>query len=195
VRCPSDEPCALKIRVAVAPRSNQVSIGSSNDRAVCLGFVLEPQQQSNWCWAAIAVSLAHFYGVGRYTQHEVAVAVLGARKTDEELPSDQINTIALLDDALRFVRCAASWSPGRPALREIAREIMSGRPVCVCLQWQTGDAHYVVLTGCDAGSGELTVEDPLHGPSLQQFDTFPRTYRSAGAVWRGSYWTAPGLDG
>ena len=139
------------------------------------------------------MSLARHYGSGNFTQRHVAMAVLGAQAQDEAAAIDQINSIALLEDALFHVGCTASWTPGRPALRDIASEIAAGRPVCVCLQWQGGDAHYVVLTGC-TGSGELMVEDPLHGASLQQFEAFPQTYRSAGTVWRGVYWTAPRVD-
>jgi len=135
--------------------------------------------------------LARYYGVGEFTQHDIAVAVLSERTEGELMAPSQINTVASLEDALRHVRCTASWSPGRPSLREIASEIAAWRPVCVCLQWQTGDAHYVVLTGCAAETGELTVEDPLHGRSLQNFNAFPKTYRSAGTVWRGVYWTGP----
>ena len=186
---------------------NEAFIGVSADQSSFIAFALEPQQQSNWCWAAIAVSLARYYGVGEFTQHQVALAVLGTRQVygeqvyaeqvsgeqvhAESVSPDRFNTVALLEDALRHVGCRASWTPGRPELRDIAAEIAAGRPVCACLQWRTGDAHYVVLTGCLAETGELTVEDPLQGRSLQKFDAFPGVYRSAGTVWRGVYWTAP----
>jgi hypothetical protein len=45
-----------------------------------------------------------------------------------------------------------------------------------------------VITGYAAGSGELYVQDPLHGPSLQAFERFPAQYRSTG-LWRGTFWT------
>jgi hypothetical protein len=176
---------------------DEAFIGASAEQSSFIAFALEPQQQSNWCWAAIAVSLARYYGVGEFTQHQVALAVLGTRQVHEEqvygesVSPDRFNTIALLEDALQYVGCRASWTPGRPELRDIVAEIAAGRPVCACLQWRTGDAHYVVLTGCLAETGELTVEDPLQVHSLQKFDAFPGVYRSAGTVWRGVYWTAP----
>jgi hypothetical protein len=154
---------------------------------------VEHQQRTNWCWAAIAVSLARHYGTGAFTQDEVAAGVFGIMGSNAaHAVDDRANSVALLDDALRFVGCHASWTPGRPVLADIARELAGKRPPCVCLEWSSGDAHYVVVTGCVGSSGELTIGDPLHGTSMQLFHAFPATYRSAGAVWRGVYWTGPG---
>jgi hypothetical protein len=183
----------LRLRISHPPDPSQPSNALGPHETGFIPFVLQRKERSNWCWAAIAVSLGDYYGMGRFTQCGVAAAVLG---TSTEADSDAIdlsNRTASLEDALLCVGCHVSWSPGRPALHDIAADIVHGRPVCVCLQWRSGDAHYVVLTGC-TDHGELTVEDPLHGSSLQQFGDFPNTYRCAGTVWRGVYWTRPKQD-
>jgi Papain-like cysteine protease AvrRpt2 len=163
---------ALAWPYAAAPAERRAS-------AAVLPMSVERQELSNWCWAAIAAALARHFKTGEFRQDEIAQIV------------ERRNTTAALDDALRRVGCVGRWSPGRPPFEHIAAEIAQGRPLCVCIQWQSGDAHYVVVTGCHTDTREIVIEDSLHGPSVHPFDEFPRSYRGSRAVWRGVYWTSP----
>lgn len=148
-----------------------------------LALTLQPQQRTNWCWAAIAASIARYYGAPQWQQQDVANAVLG--------PNVEQDVCAQLDDALRAVGCFSHWTMGRPPLERIRHELDAERPVCVCLEWRGGGMHYVVIDGYDVERRELRLGDTLHGPSLQQYDEFPRAYRGRPALWRATLWTEP----
>lgn len=142
---------------------------------------LELQQGANWCWAAIASCLGRFYGTSHLSQSEIAALVLDPRG-DSDSP-------AFLNEALACAGCFSHWSPGRPTLERIIQELAEGRPLCTCIEWKNGGAHYVLITGAFLDSRELYVQDPEQGPSIQTFDNFPVRYRQSG-WWRGVYWTA-----
>lgn len=163
---------------------------------VVLDFLMQRQELSKWCWAAISVSLGRYYGVARWQQHGVAGALMGfdcSRFREEPRVRARCNKYAMLDEALQLAGCYSHWSPGRPTFERIRAEIDAGRPVCLQIEWRRGGMHYAVVIGYDAG-GELYVEDPLHGPSVQPFEKFPGGYRKGGGVWRGTYWTCPPAD-
>lgn len=159
-----------------------------------LDLLMQRQSLPKWCWAAIAASLARYYQSGPYDQHELASALLGIDCThyQEPLPvAAQCDNEALLHEALTLVGCYSHWSPGRPSFEHIQTELESGRPVCVRIEWHAGGSHYIALIGYYADTGEVYVEDPLHGPSIHPFHAFPDSYRISGGVWRETYWTRP----
>lgn len=162
-----------------------------------LDLSVSRQELPKWCWAAIAGSMGRYYGTGLWPQHEVARAVLGCDcsrfREDEELRA-RCDAYAMLDDALRLTGCYSHWSPGRPTFERLRAEIVAGRPACLQIDWYRGGAHYVVLTGYYDDTGEVYIQDPLHGPSVQDFASYPRHYCGIGGVWAGTFWTCPPLD-
>lgn len=163
-----------------------------------LDLALQRQELEHWCWAAIAASLGDYYGLRHLSQHEIAGTLLGLDCTgirEDPHARARCDATAMLDEALKLVGCFSHWSPGRPAFERIQAEIDTGRPVCLAVDWKTGGSHYAVVTGYSTGSRELFVEDPLLGPSVQQFDAFPAHYRGTGGYWRGTYWTCPPTAG
>src|ERR1700685_859390 len=181
----------LRIDPPAARTEGYSGVMRTPDLAKCvLNFVMQPQQFSNWCWAAIAASLVNFYGIGRAKQEEIAASVVGfGRDASGEPIRGGSNVPAMLDEALRASGCYSHWSPGGPTFERIAREIEAGRPLCVSIEWRTGGGHYVVISGHHSESRELHVEDPKHGRSVQRFDDFPNRYQGCGAIWRGVFWT------
>jgi hypothetical protein len=161
-----------------------------------LDFVMQHQELSKWCWAAISVSMGRYYGTRYCQQHEVASALLGfdcSHFQEEPEVAARCNEYAMLDEALQLVGCYSHWSPGRPTFERIQAEIDAGRPICLRVEWYRGGSHYVVLVGYYAGTREIYIEDALHGPSIQAFDKFPNNYRMSGGVWRETFWTCPCL--
>jgi hypothetical protein len=159
-----------------------------------LDLIMQRQELEHWCWAAIAVSLGAFYGTRRMMQHEAAGALLGMDCSGFQSEPDVVSrcdVCAMLDDALKLVGCFSHWSPGRPTFERIRTEIDAGRPVCFCVDWKTGGSHYAVISGYYANTREVYVADPLHGPSVQAYSTFPTQYRGIGGFWRGTFWTSP----
>jgi len=158
-----------------------------------LDLVVERQALGNWCWAAIGAAFADYYRGAPQTQHGVASGLLGydcsGSGADPAL-SARCNVMAMLDAVLERLGCFSHWSPGKPALERIEAEIDAGRPIALSIDWRSGGSHYVAVTGCSVEAGDVYVADPLHGPSVQAFATFPHQYRGGG-YWRGTYWTAP----
>lgn len=155
-----------------------------------LDLVIDRQRQANWCWAALASSLARYYGAETVEQHEIASRVLGMECGERGL-DERSNVYATLRDALRAVGCYSHWSPARPSFERIRSEIDAGRPLCVCIEWRTSGLHYLAVTGYHEHPAELRVDDPLHGLSIHRYEEFPGQYRATGAVWRNTIWTSP----
>lgn len=171
-----------------------------------LDLVVPRQAMDRWCWAAIAASFGKYYGLWPREQVAVVSDWLGEDcagfRTDQTLAA-RCNVLAMLDAVLARLGCFTHWSPGRPSWARLAEEIGAGRPVAIGLDWRAGGSHYVAITGCwlsaAAGPGvrvdQIYVDDPMVGPSVQPFGSFPQDYR-AGGYWRGTYWTsAPALEG
>ncbi|NEW06828.1 hypothetical protein GK047_12485 [Paenibacillus sp. SYP-B3998] len=174
----------------------KLSSGSRTDTRV-LPLILEPQQLSNWCWAALSASIGRYYGAVDMGQPEIAGKLLAmdcSRHMEEPEVATACNTVAMLDDALRLVGCFSHWSPAKPAFERIAMEIDAGRPVCLCLEWKFGGTHYAVITGYSARAGDVYIEDPLHGSSVQAYASFPGGYLGSAGYWRGTYWTQSPLN-
>jgi len=159
-----------------------------------LDLSVERQEKSRWCWSAIAVSLARFYGTGDWRQSDLAAQVLaGSGSLPPENETDPLNREALLEDALRLVRCFSHWSSGRPTFERLAMELSLGRPLCVRVGWHKGGGHYAVISACAPETRKIFVNDPLHGISAQLFDNFPAYYLAKRGVWAETIWTrSPG---
>lgn len=162
------------------------------------GLLLERQERSRWCWAAIAVSLARHFGLTGpagtpWTQRELAARLLSEVPPDAApAPADGddlLNRELLLEQALRVVGCFSHWSRGRPSPQRLAAELQAGQPVCLRIAWHDGGSHYVAVAGLEPATGEVFVQDPLHGPSVHAYEGFPDRYRNRGGVWAETVWT------
>ena len=157
-----------------------------------LDFVIQRQKLSKWCWAAIAASLGNYYRTSYLQQHEVASRMLKfdcSRFHESTSVATHCNQCAMIDEALRISGCYSHWSPGRPTFDRIQSEIDVGQPICLRLEWYKGGFHYLVLIGYYNETGEIYVDDPLHGSSVQVFENFPSSYRGTGGIWRETFWT------
>jgi len=172
--------------------SNRVGATSSLDDITLLKLDLPHQEQSNWCWAAIARSLAGYYGLGDFSQSDIVGRMFG--RPGDERAANEFNVTALLGEAVRVVGVSAQWSPGRASFHRIAQSIDAGRPVCVCIQWPTGESHYAVIEGYAPRHEELAITDSLFGPSIHPYSAFPHAYQARDAIWRGTWWTAPAVE-
>ncbi len=167
-----------------------------------LDFQMEPQKRSRWCWAAIAAAMGQFYQTSRWTQDQVAGALLGfdcsaleGAQSDQDSEaallgqSDAYNVNRKLDEALKFTNSYSHWSLGKPLFERIQLELDAGRPPCVRIEWYNGGAHYIVVVGYNAHTQEIFIEDPRAGFSRQRFASFPREYGNDGGVWTETFWT------
>ncbi len=165
-----------------------------------LTFRIQRQQQSEWCWAAVAASVEQFFDpdpdpASRLKQCEVADMVL---KDKDKMPKpkccedpEDCDLPAELEDALKKIykwRDTLDVDPltgakGSLTFEQVKREIDRGRPVCAGIRWKSGTGHFVVVRGyrvLGSGAQQLYVADPLYPSSLVDFNEFTVAYYGEG---------------
>lgn len=155
-----------------------------------LDFTMQPQDQSNWCWAAVAASVARFFKRSS-TVTQCAVANGQLRRDDccAGGASGPCNVYGLLASSLHRVGHLQRWAVGKRAtLAELTAEIDQARPLCLRVAWFMGGAHFLAVSGYLAGSELVAVEDPWWGQSDVPYDILRTSYQDAGR-WTDSYYT------
>ncbi len=158
-----------------------------------LNFRLNRQLHSNWCWASIGEACSKQFGKFAYSQRELAAHFFSKKYPSLSEIELELDEEASLDEILRLTGCFSHWSPGRPSFERIQSEIVSNRPVFLSLEWNRSGIHYLCIIGFDAERREIFLDDPSFGPSCQDFDSFPKDYRSAGGVWCCTFWVSPSV--
>lgn len=162
-----------------------------------LEFEMETQCHSNWCWAAVASSVAAYYDrEGNIRQCEIANLELerddccdhqcGAMDVDFNVTNvfaSPLNRVGCFQRLARFKQATPS---------QVLDELEARRPVCVRTLWPDGGAHFLAIVGCwsDAeGTPMLTVDDPFWGRSEYSYDRFSDHYQLLGGKWNDTYYT------
>jgi hypothetical protein len=156
-----------------------------------LGFVMQSQQQTNWCWAAVAASVAAYFNSagpsgGPWKQCEIAGNVRNDPTCCQDGTTPNCNHDDLLDSALNTVHHLAGPPEASPiSYAEVAQEIDNNRPVAVRIGWYGGGGHFLALAGYeDAGGAQIVdVEDPWYGPSTYDYTQFCTRYQSGAGEW------------
>jgi len=139
-----------------------------------MAFPMEQQQQTDWCWDAVAVSVDHYFDPkSPWTQPKFAAKVLHLPQAEAVQPaadrpfylSDALAALNLLKDN---PQCSLSFS-------EIQQQLDQNLPVCVHIAWTGGGgSHYVVVTGYSTSPGRtpiVCVSDPwLRDGNIVQWD-------------------------
>lgn len=158
-----------------------------------LGFAMEPQQQTQWCWSALAVSVDRYYdSVSEWAQCTLAGAVLGVGFCCEQGASPECNQPFVVHVPLDTVRKLNVAFPAQLPFEDLLSEIGGERPVACRIGWHYGGGHFVVLYGFDDPQGErwVYVADPWWGTSIYPYAGFAEGYRNAGR-WTHTYLTRP----
>lgn len=152
-----------------------------------LGFTMQPQQQTQWCWAANSVSVVLYYDpASGQTQCAVANIALGQTTCCADGSTAQCNQPWFLDQALNIVGNLNAWSSGKATQAAIKAEIDQCRPFCLRIGWNGGGGHFVTVYGYSRRG--LTIGDPFYGNSVVDYAAFPSTYQGGGA-WTDNYTT------
>ena len=143
-------------RVTTAPGPAVVA------HSVTLSFTNHWQVQTEWCWVAVAESIALHHGSLPGCQCSLASGPLSlnccelANKTSG-------NQRGSLTQALAAVGHLALVLLRPPTFAEVSAELLANRPVAARFEWSNGDAHFVVIVGCEvdaSGVEWLEIEDP-----------------------------------
>lgn len=157
-----------------------------------LNFNMQAQQQTNWCWAAVATSVALFYNPSStWTQCTLVNAELGETTCCSNGGSAACNKPWYLDKALQRVGQLDSWSSGAMSFANVRAEIDNSRPLGVRIGWSGGGGHFVVVDGyLNDASQQVAIEDPWYGASDMSYTAFSSSYQTSGS-WSHSYETQP----
>jgi hypothetical protein len=193
-------------RVAAAPlahskgwralRSSSAMLGGASR---CTGLVVEPQQQTQWCWAAVAKSISHYYDAGSpWTQCTIVNAELGQTGCCTGGGTAACNQPWYLDLALTRVGRLQSVTPGTMSFSMLQWLTMNNNPPCARQGWAGGGGHFVAIACCyqfrslatNTTSNSVAVSDPWYGDSVVDYATFVSGYMGTG-TWTHSYRTQP----
>ena len=165
-----------------------------------LNFQIEEQQHNNWCWAAVAVSVSHYFSaksewcqcrlVSRIAKRRnLKVAGCGTCQKTKGVP-EKCNFPWYLDEALRIVRRVRGKLTGPLSFSAIKKRIKEQLPIPVRITWGAGGAHFVVLSGCEtssAGNKWVDVEDPFVGSSTWLYEEFKSNYQYSQGRWTATF--------
>ncbi len=168
-------------------------VGTTAEAAVpperLLDFSMQPQKETEWCWAAVSTSVSLFYEqTSAWTQCTVVNSQLGQTTCCTQGSSTTCNVASYLTPALQLVGHLAHDFGRALSMAEIAVEIDAGRPVALCIDWTGGGGHFVVIDGYDETAGTVDIKDSLFGASTEPLSQFPASYQGGG-TWSWTYLT------
>ena len=155
-----------------------------------LSFNMEAQTQSNWCWAATATSVSHFYWLlSTWTQCLIASGELPPNNCCTSPVPIPCNIPWYLDRALTRTNNFVSIT-GTVSFQTVCDEIDAGRPVGARVGWSGGGGHFMVIYGYSSvgGTNYFDIDDPIYGKSHLTVAAFSSSYQGSGA-WTHTYFT------
>jgi len=163
-----------------------------------LGFVIEPQFQTNWCWAAVSKSVSEFYDhASPWTQCSIANAALPRTDCCGQGAGAACNVPWYLQTALGVtdnLRQMLSHALDEAAIRT---EIAASAPIGVRVGWFGGGGHFMVVDGClTASDGTVYIDicDPIYLNTRFALDAFAASYQGGG-TWIHTYLTQASSGG
>jgi hypothetical protein len=171
-----------------------VALAGAPAASSALPLVMQIQEKSQWCWAAVSSSIKDFYGTGAMTQCAIAGAELGLACCPTNSAAPGCNTPWYLDRALRRVGHLDRMTFASESFTTVQLEVNGGRPLCARIAWAGSGAHFMGLGGWSidqSGTQYVDVHDPFYGFTTATNASFVSSYRTPGDTWTHSYFTAP----
>ena len=155
-----------------------------------LTFSMQRQQQTQWCWAAVSVSVVAYYDAGTsWTQCQMVCQELDQSSCCGDGSTQACNQPWYLDQALTRAGALVRKEPApSTGLGPANDEIQAGRPVCARIGWSGGGGHVVVIEGYRYDREQIALDDPWSGASDLPVNTFRAAYQGNG-TWTHSYLT------
>ena len=167
-----------------------VIIGGALIQTRQLSFNMQPQLQSDWCWAATSTSVSLYYWTGSpWTQCKVAGAELSQNTCCQAPVPEPCNVAWSLQKALTRTNNFVSIS-SPIGFDQVKVEIDSGRPLGARIGWHDGGGHFVAIYGyIEAGNAQyFNIDDPIYGKSHPSVSEFTNNYQQSGS-WTDAYIT------
>jgi hypothetical protein len=188
--------------------SQAVSINpplQAESKAVTQPFVMQTQEATNWCWAAVAVSVNDFFNPPNalagppWTQSTLANKLLGITSSpgcDQTPVPTPCNKPEALDVALTITQ---NLMPDGARFNQhltfdsIQKWVAAQLPLGARITWFGGGAHFIALDGCklmSSGQRMVHVQDPSFSstspPGLWDYDALVESYLEEG-YWSDTY--------
>ena len=159
-----------------------------------LAFVIEHQQQTEWCWAAVSKSVSTFFdSAAGWTQCAIVNSEMGRSDCCTKGGSPFCNCTWYLERALQRVSKFRNMLNSPSDRLTVRGEVDISNPMGARILWARGGGHFVALYGYDDSDPDhllVVVGDPWYGASIVDFDTFTTNYLGMGS-WTHSYFTRP----
>ncbi len=153
-----------------------------------LSFAMQHQQQTQWCWAAVAANVSAFFDSNTsWTQCTIVNAELDRSDCCSHGSSANCNRPWYLDRALSRTGNLQTWSTGARALTDVIDEVNAERPLCARIGWSGGGGHFLAIDGYNCELAMVAVDDPWYGASDVTLSTFQTAYQGTGS-WTHTYW-------
>jgi len=169
---------------AVQPIGAAEDLVAASPAGPSIEFTIQQQAVDQWCWAAVAVSVALTYDLGtRWSQQCLLANDLFTQQTCCDDPSSQAcNQQARLEDALSKTGHLDQGPIPPIPFDQVKSELVAQKLVCLRIQTD-GVGHFVVISGCsdDSGDQRLDLHDPQGIPdSNLSFDEVMSRYNGNG---------------
>jgi hypothetical protein len=154
-------------------------------------LIVQTQQETQWCWAAVSVSVSLFYDAGSgWTQCSMVDAEMGQDICCSKGGSAACNSPWYLNLALDRAGHLAAVDFSALSFGAVQTEVDNGQPPCSRIGWSGGGGHFVGIGGYrQLGESQwLTICDPFYGVSSQSLPVFQSSYQGSG-TWTSSYRT------
>jgi hypothetical protein len=159
-------------------------------------FSMHHQEQTNWCWAATAVSVSHFYDAASpWIQCLLADDEFGSMNCCDDGSTAACNKPWYLYNGLQRVGHSGQVEAGTASFLE--NEIAARRPVVSKISWSGGGAHFPLISGYGdvvvslnpfVLERYLQIQDPWYGASFIPYNSFRMAYQGAGQ-WTVTFYT------
>ncbi len=188
---PSVLQVGLEPLVPTPRRISTMSAEAERSREI-VRYVGERQQYDQWCWAAVARSVAQFYDSATKWTSQCVIANAALQRTDccSDPERPECNRWWYLDSVLALTGNLKRFVHEAKAFEEVVREIDDNRPIGARVGWSGGGGHFVVITGYDYGKASFILKDPWYGDSIVSADVFRNAYQGTG-TWTHAYETQP----
>jgi hypothetical protein len=162
--------------------------------SVILNYKTQKQILDEWCWAAVASSVALKYSPAS----GVTQAVLAAQLIDQSCSivsssdPDAAPDVCHQDfDLQKALMRNKNWShtvEGQLKFDTICKEIDAGRPVCCQIYWAAfGRSHFISIFGYTGSKVVIGDPDKEAGVCSLDYSLFSQDYRSG--QWKRTYYT------
>jgi hypothetical protein len=160
-----------------------------------LPYPRQDQEQTQWCWAAVAASVVKYYDAQTsWTQCSIVNAELHRQDCCAAGSGDDCNKPSGLAGPLARVMCLYRWDIAQTSSYQVVQdEIASQRPLCVRIEWAGGGGHFAAIIGCLAVAGvdHVVLADPQFGYRQLPLADLVAKYPGADDTgkWTDSYFT------